>query len=74
MTAGFSTYLNLLRFGAAFIVLMSHFSYARYSGGRWLWIREFNFGSDAVVVFFVLSGLVIALVADRKRTGMGGFG
>ncbi|RKF15115.1 acyltransferase [Roseovarius spongiae] len=73
MSRGFSTYLDLLRFGAALVVLLSHFGYARYSGGRWLWVRELNLGSDAVVVFFVLSGLVIALVADRKRTGGRGF-
>lgn len=73
MTRGLSIYLDLLRFGAAFVVLMSHFAYARYTDGRWLWIRELNLGSDAVIVFFVLSGLVIALVAARKQTGLGGF-
>ncbi len=73
MTRGFSIYLDLLRFGAAFVVLLSHFAYPRYSEGRWLWVRDLNLGSDAVIVFFVLSGLVIALVAERKRTGLRGF-
>ncbi|UXX83442.1 acyltransferase family protein [Roseovarius pelagicus] len=73
MNAGFSAYLNVLRFGAALVVLMSHFGFVRYSGGRWLWIREFNFGSDAVIIFFVLSGLVVAQAASRKRSGLGGF-
>jgi len=74
MSRGFSIYLDLLRFGAALVVLLSHFAYPKYTDGRWLWVRELNLGSDAVVVFFVLSGFVIALVADRKPTGVGGFG
>jgi peptidoglycan/LPS O-acetylase OafA/YrhL len=66
MSRGFSIYLNALRFGAAMIVLLSHFAYSRFSDGAWIWVRELNLGSDAVVVFFVLSGLVIALTADTK--------
>jgi peptidoglycan/LPS O-acetylase OafA/YrhL len=73
MTRGFSIYLDFLRFGAAFVVMLSHFAYPRYSEGRWLWVRDLNLGSDAVIVFFVMSGLVIALVAERKQTGIGGF-
>lgn len=73
MTRGFSLYLDFLRFGAAFIVLLSHIAYPRFSDGRWLWIRELNLGSDAVIVFFVLSGLVIAHVAKRKHSGLGPF-
>ncbi|SPJ29648.1 acyltransferase family protein [Falsiruegeria mediterranea] len=73
MTPGFSTYLNLLRFGAAMVVLLSHFAYPRFSGGDWMWVRELNLGSDAVVIFFVLSGFVIALTAERKDDTMGRF-
>ena len=73
MTQGFSIYLNLLRFFAAFLVLFSHFAYPRFTGGRWIWVRDLNLGSDAVIVFFVLSGFVIALVADQKKTGFEGF-
>lgn len=73
MSAGFSVYLNLLRFGAALVVLLSHFAYPRFSGGGWLWVRELNLGSDAVVIFFVLSGFVIALTAERKDDTLGRF-
>lgn len=59
-------YLDSLRFGAALVVVLSHFAYPRFSEGRWLWIRELNLGSDAVVVFFVLSGLVISHSVQRK--------
>ena len=33
MTQGFSFYLNLLRFAAAFVVLLSHFAYERFTRG-----------------------------------------
>lgn len=66
MSPGLSNYLNALRFVAALIVLLSHFAYARFSGGDWSWLRTLNLGSDAVVVFFVMSGFVIALTASRK--------
>lgn len=69
MNRGFSNYLDVLRFGAAFVVLISHFAYPRFTDGRHLWVRELNLGSDAVVLFFVLSGLVIAFVAQTKDTG-----
>jgi peptidoglycan/LPS O-acetylase OafA/YrhL len=73
MAPGLSTYLNALRFGAAMIVLLSHFAYPRFSDGVWLWVRELNLGSDAVVLFFVLSGFVIALTAERKDATLGRF-
>lgn len=66
MTKGFSFYLNLLRFAAAMVVLLSHFAYERFTRGDYLIIREWNLGSDAVVVFFVISGLVIAFAAREK--------
>ncbi|GKY89322.1 acyltransferase family protein [Sinisalibacter aestuarii] len=73
MTRGFSLYLDALRFGAAFIVVLSHFGYSRFTGGRWLWVRELNLGSDAVIVFFVISGFVISHVAITKRATLGDF-
>lgn len=69
MTRSFSAYLDGLRFGAAFVVILSHFAYPRFTEGRWLWIRELNLGSDAVIVFFVLSGLVISHAVHRKSEG-----
>lgn len=62
----FSIYLDLVRFSAAVIVLLSHFAYERFSGGNYMILREFNLGSDAVVLFFVLSGFVIAYAAEQK--------
>lgn len=73
MTRGLSLYLDAVRFGAAFLVLLSHWAYPRFTGGSYLWIREFNLGSDAVVVFFVLSGLVIAFAAEKKDKSAGTF-
>jgi peptidoglycan/LPS O-acetylase OafA/YrhL len=61
-----SVYLDLLRAIAAFIVLLSHFAYPRFTGGDYLVIRDLNLGSDAVVVFFVLSGFVIAHTSRVK--------
>ncbi|MCC1491360.1 acyltransferase [Cognatishimia sp. F0-27] len=66
MNRGFSLYLDALRFGAALVVLLSHWAYPRFTEGRWIWIRELNLGSDAVVIFFVLSGLVVAFAAQTK--------
>ncbi len=66
MSPGFSHYLNLLRFAAAIVVLLSHFAYERFTRGDYLIIREWNLGSDAVVVFFVISGFVIAFAAREK--------
>lgn len=67
MKPALSLYLDGLRFGAALVVLLSHYGYPRFSDGRWLWVRELNLGSDAVILFFVLSGLVIAHVAARPE-------
>ncbi len=73
MTRGFSLYLDVLRILAAVVVVISHFGYPRFTDGRWLWVRELNLGSDAVVVFFVLSGLVIAFTAEAKDGNIGAF-
>jgi len=66
MTKGLSAYLDLLRFGAAIIVLLSHFAYNRFTDGTYGIIRSLNLGSDAVVLFFVLSGFVITYAAKEK--------
>jgi len=66
MTNALSLYLDALRFGAAFTVFLSHYAAGRISGGL-LW--RFDYGRTAVIVFFVLSGFVIAWVSDtRERT------
>ncbi len=73
LSRGLSGYLDLLRFGAAFVVLLSHFAYARFTDGRYGFIREYNLGSDAVVLFFVLSGFVITYAATQKDKAAGRF-
>jgi len=67
MTRGFSLYLDTIRFLAAVLVLISHIAYPRYSNGDLGWMRALNFGSDAVILFFVLSGFVIAYTAAAKN-------
>ena len=73
MPPAFSRHLDLLRVLAALTVLLSHFAYPRFSRGDWLWVRELNLGSDAVVLFFVLSGLVISWTAAEKDRGFGAY-
>lgn len=74
MNRAFSTYLDAVRFLAALTVLLSHWAYERFTGGTFIGIRDYNLGSDAVVVFFVLSGLVIAYTAETKDRTLGAFG
>ena len=60
----FSTYLDLVRFAAACLVYLWH------SNQRWLVepiLPASNYGHSSVVVFFVLSGFVIAFVTDTKE-------
>lgn len=65
MNRGLSVYLDLLRFTAAMAVFLCHSSYARYTA---IFTDSFRpFGHDAVIVFFVLSGFVIAYVSARKE-------
>ncbi len=66
MKRGFSLYLDAIRVLAAIAVLVSHLGYDHVSGGRLAWARDWNIGSDAVVVFFVLSGLLISHTASSK--------
>lgn len=65
MTAGFSLWLDALRAAAALTVLFGHLAHIRFTGGDWFVLREINIASDAVIVFFVLSGVVIAYAAGR---------
>jgi peptidoglycan/LPS O-acetylase OafA/YrhL len=60
MTHALSLYLDVLRFGAAFTVFVSHYAHVRHSGG--LFWQMIPYGRVAVLAFFVLSGFVIAWV------------
>jgi peptidoglycan/LPS O-acetylase OafA/YrhL len=62
---GLSLYLDLVRVFAALVVLVTHLAYSELSGGMlqpWRLV-----GNDAVMIFFVLSGYVIAFVRDEKE-------
>jgi peptidoglycan/LPS O-acetylase OafA/YrhL len=60
-----SVYLDFVRFSAAVVVLLVHARHERFTSG---WLLPFkNYGNDAVVVFFVLSGFVIAYCVDQKE-------
>jgi peptidoglycan/LPS O-acetylase OafA/YrhL len=61
-----SIYLDLMRFVAALAVFVSHFGLQRLSGG-FLW-QLGVYGHEAVTVFFVLSGFVIAYTAATRET------
>jgi peptidoglycan/LPS O-acetylase OafA/YrhL len=61
--AGVSSYLDLLRTVAAMTVLLSHYLPVLFGASL-----ELVPGHDAVIIFFVMSGYVIAFVtADRDR-------
>lgn len=64
MTPAFSAYLDLLRLMAALAVLLSHANSRALIDHS---ILPQSFGHNAVVVFFLLSGYVIAYVADTKE-------
>ena len=64
MNRPFSVYLDLVRFGAACLVYLWH------SNMRLLVtdvLPASNYGHSSVIVFFVLSGFVIAFVTDTKE-------
>ena len=63
MTKPLSLYLDVLRFGAAFTVFLSHCG--RVTAGMFWQIQPY--GVTAVFVFFVLSGFVIAWVTETRE-------
>jgi peptidoglycan/LPS O-acetylase OafA/YrhL len=67
MSPALSVYLDLIRFTAAFVVFLCHVSGGRLTGGlRGLWHLD-HFADNAVIAFFVLSGFVIAYVAENRE-------
>ncbi|WP_374568055.1 acyltransferase family protein [Ideonella sp.] len=67
MHRNLSIYLDLVRFMAAMLVFVVHANYQRLTGGVPVFWRFSHLGNDAVMVFFVLSGFVIAHVAATKE-------
>ncbi|MBU0499837.1 MAG: acyltransferase [Gammaproteobacteria bacterium] len=66
-----SLYLDLVRFVSALLVLFAHFSMPRFSDA--VLADLYPLGHGAVIVFFVLSGYVIAFVADTKERNLCSF-
>ncbi len=62
-----SVYLDLVRFVAATVVLLFHAANTHFGGG---WYKSYDVGYDAVMLFFVLSGLVIAYATQDKEHGL----
>jgi peptidoglycan/LPS O-acetylase OafA/YrhL len=60
-----SLYLDLVRFAAALVVVLSHAWLILFPGYPVHWP-----GPAAVIVFFVLSGFVIAYVTDKRDRGL----
>lgn len=65
MTAGLSLYIDLFRFLAVLLIVISH-ALLTQMGGDWL---QFSLGLEAIEATFVLSGFVIAyVVTTRERS------
>ena len=64
MNRPFSLYLDLVRFGAAVAVLLSHANMREIIATN---LFPLSVGHNAVVIFFVLSGYVIAYVTDTRE-------
>ena len=65
MQRGESVYLDVVRFTAACLVVLTHFIQFGMLPQAWKALAP-DLGREAVIVFFVLSGYVIAFAADTK--------
>lgn len=66
-----SSYLDILRVMSALLVVLMHIGWDRISGDKLSFFVEY--GHDAVVVFFVISGYVITFVADTREKNLSNF-
>ncbi|MEW6022748.1 MAG: acyltransferase [Pseudomonadota bacterium] len=67
LTESFSLYLDLTRFVAALLVVLAHYLQYGIVNGNLAGVVP-NMGREAVVIFFVLSGFVIAYVTESRVT------
>jgi peptidoglycan/LPS O-acetylase OafA/YrhL len=72
LPSALSTHLDLLRVGAALWVMLSHFRSSQLAADSYSWLLPIR-GHDAVIIFFVLSGFVIANTQARKGSTMAGY-
>lgn len=69
MNRHFSLYLDLVRFGAAVLVVLSHYFQHEFVSKALAGSLP-ELGREAVIVFFVLSGFVIAYASERKTASL----
>ncbi|MDB2373832.1 acyltransferase [Psychrosphaera haliotis] len=65
MNKSLSLYLDVWRFAAAMIVFLSHVASQKISGGLFWQTKAYD--QTAVMIFFVMSGFVIAFVTEQKE-------
>lgn len=65
MNKSLSVYLDICRFSAAFVVFLSHVASQEISGGIFWQLKAYD--QTAVMIFFVMSGFVIAFVTAEKE-------
>ena len=65
LSQSLSAWLDVLRLGAALVVVLGHAGNIRFTDGALFWVREWTLAPDAVIVFFVVSGLVVGRAATR---------
>ncbi len=68
MGRSFSLYLDVLRLVGALMVVIAHWAFPRFTGSDHMWARQHDLGGDGVVIFFVLSGLLIAYTAEKRAS------
>ena len=69
MTPQLSIYLDLCRFVAALVVVFAHLIHFDIATGEWIKWLPYN-GRDAVILFFLLSGYVIAFTTEKKKSDL----